>query len=123
MEEQTTPKSEKEYISYEDFTKLEMTIGKILSAVPVEGTDKLLLCKVDIGEEEPRQIVSGIRLYFEDDSFETIVGKSVLYLTNIKPRTIRGFESHGMLMAIGDENSAFSFIVAEGDVKPGSQIR
>lgn len=112
-----------ENISYDDFKKLDIRVGQIKSVEPVPETDKLLRCLVDVGEEEPRQIVSGIRGYFPEDSWQEIVGKKVLYLVNIEPREIKGLESQGMLVAIGDENTDFSFLVPEQDLAPGAQVR
>ena len=87
-----------EKINIDDFYKVEITIGKILEVEVVENADKLLKLKVDTGEEEPRQIVSGIRAFFEDP--QELVGKRVPFATNLEPRTIKGLESNGMLSLI-----------------------
>lgn len=89
-------------ITYEDFAKLEIKIGTIVSAEVVDGADKLLKLSVDFGEEAPRQIVSGIREYFSDES--VLVGKQCPFVTNLQPRMIRGLESQGMIMAGGMDN-------------------
>jgi methionyl-tRNA synthetase len=92
-------------ISYEDFAKLEMKIGTIKTVEVVEDADRLLKLTVDFGEEEPRQIISGIREYFDD--IEELVGKQCPFLTNLEPRVIRGLESQGMILAVGvDEKLA-----------------
>ena len=85
-------------ISYDDFAKVEITAGKILSAEKIPETDKLLKLSVDFNEPAPRQIVSGISAYFPDPS--VLVGKTCMFVTNLEPRKIRGFESNGMLFAI-----------------------
>jgi methionyl-tRNA synthetase len=111
----------KEHISYEQFMAMDIRFGKILSVEIVPETDKLLLCKVDVGEEEPRTIVSGIREYFEDE--QELVGKTVQYILNIEPRRIKGILSEGMLMATGGkEEKPFRFIIPDGDVEPGASV-
>ena len=89
-------------ITYDDFAKIEIRIGTILSVEIVEGADKLLRLMVDFGEEAPRQIVSGIRVYFPDET--VLVGKQCPFVVNLQPRTIRGLESQGMILAGGMEN-------------------
>lgn len=106
-------------ISYDEFKKVELKIGKILEVEVVEGADKLLRLMVDVGEEEPRQIVSGIRQYFEDP--QALVGKKCPFVTNLEPRTIRGLESNGMIAAVSDDES-FSLLEVSGEIKPGSQV-
>ena len=89
-------------ISYDDFAKLEIKIGTILSVEVVPDADRLLKLSVDVGEEEPRRIVSGIREYFED--IESLVGVQCPFLTNLESRTIRGLESQGMILAAGTDD-------------------
>jgi methionyl-tRNA synthetase len=88
---------EKEKINYDDFAKVEITLGTVLSVEVVPDADKLLKLMVDLGEETPRQILSGIREYFEDP--QSLVGKQCPFITNLAPRTIRGLESNGMILA------------------------
>lgn len=89
-------------ISYADFAKLEIKIGTITAVEIVPDADRLLKLMVDVGEESPRQIVSGIREYFPD--IEVLVGKQCPFLTNLEPRTIRGLESQGMILAASTED-------------------
>ncbi len=113
-------------INYDDFAKLEIRIGTILSAEVVEGADKLLRLMVDVGEVDdtgaprPRQIVSGIREYFPTP--ETLVGKQCPFLVNLEPRTIRGLESQGMILAAGNETD-FALLHPPLDVPPGTKVR
>ncbi len=89
-------------ISIDQFKAVEAKIGTILSAEKVENADKLLRLSVDFGEEGgPRQILSGIAQYY---SPESLVGKQCPFITNLEPRTIRGLESHGMILAGGLED-------------------
>lgn len=87
-------------INYDDFSKVEMRVGTILSAEPVEKSEKLLKLEVDFGEEK-RQILSGIAKYF---SPEDLVGKQTVFVTNLEPRQMMGLESNGMLLASGSED-------------------
>lgn len=107
-----------EYITYEQFKKLDIRVGTIKQVEPIEGTDKLLKCQVDTGDAELRQIISGIREFYPE--YENLVGKQVLYIVNLEPREIRGFVSHGMLMAVGETPV---FLVPESQVAAGSKVR
>lgn len=93
-------------ISFDDFKKVEIKIGKVISAESVEGSDKLVRLMVDFGpsvnsgSNEPRQVISGIaKLYKPRD----LVGKLFPFVTNLEPRKIIGLESQAMILAIGDE--------------------
>ncbi len=111
-------------ISIDDFKKLEIKIGQILSAEKVPETDKLLKLSVDFGEESPRQIVSGISAYFPDP--QTLVGKKCAFAANLEPRTIKGLESNGMILAVNGENngeSFFSLLETSTVVVPGSTVK
>jgi methionine--tRNA ligase beta chain len=107
-------------INYEDFAKLEIKIGTITSVAVVEDADRLLKLTVDVGEENPRQIVSGIREYFED--IDSLVGKQCPFLVNLEPRTIRGLESQGMILAAGDEG-VFRLLHPNEEVEAGTLIQ
>ncbi len=107
-------------ITYEDFAKLHIVLGKILSVENVEEADKLLRLSVDVGEESPRQIVSGIRLFFEDP--QVLVGRTFPFLINLEYRTIRGVESQGMILAVSAED-AFSLLEPSVALPPGSKIK
>lgn len=112
---------EKDYISIDDFKKVEMTVGKILEVEVVPDADKLLKLKVDFGEDEPRQILSAIREYFEDE--QVLVGKKCPFATNLAPRVIRGLESNGMIVAVFDKDgNGFSLLEAGENISPGSKI-
>ena len=111
---------ENKKIPYETFKKVEMKVGQIISAEKIPDTDKLLKLSVDFAEETPRQIVSGIALYFPDIS--TLIGKKCMFVTNLEPRTIKGFESNGMILAVGD-GETFSLVEPDQKVLPGSSAR
>lgn len=107
-------------INIDDFHKVEIRIGQIVSAEKVEGADKLIRCMVDFGEEAPRQILSGIAPHFPDPS--VLVGRKFPYVTNLEPRTIRGFESQGMIMAVSDAEGGFALLEPTASIAKGSRI-
>jgi len=106
-------------ITYEDFQKLEIKIGRIKSAEKAAGTDKLLKLIFDIGDAE-RQIMSAIAEFFPDPS--VLVGKEMPILTNLEPRTFRGYESQGMIIAT-DLNGRPILLRPEEEVPPGSPVK
>ncbi len=108
-------------IHIDDFKKVEIKIGEILSVEKVENADKLLKLSVGFGEEAPRQIVSGIAAYFPDISI--LVGKKCAFVTNLEPRTIRGLESNGMILAVSTEDGKFSLLETQNDIPAGEMIK
>ncbi|MES3004971.1 MAG: hypothetical protein V4690_02565 [Patescibacteria group bacterium] len=107
-------------ISIEDFKKIEIKIGHILSAEKIEGSEKLLRLSVDFGEEAPRQVLSGIAKHFENP--ENLVSKKCAFATNLEPRKMMGLESQAMILAVsgeGDKNF-FSLLEVSSKVSPGS---
>lgn len=108
-------------INIEDFKKINIVVGEILSAEKVPETDKLLKLSVNLGEALPRQIVSGISLYFPDCSI--LVGKKCMFVANLEPRMIRGIESNGMILAISTEDGKFSLLEPNGDIPAGTHAK
>ena len=90
------------YITIDDFAKVELRVGQILTAEPVPKADKLLRFTIDLGEAQPRQILAGIAQYYEA---EKLIGRKVIVVANLAPRKLRGFESQGMILAaaVGEE--------------------
>ena len=110
----------KDEISFEDFTKMDLRTGTVISAEKMAKTKKLLVLKVDLGNEE-RTIVSGIAESYDSDQ---VIGKKVSVLTNLKPRAIRGVESQGMLLMAEDKDGRLIFISPEDENTPsGLAIR
>jgi methionine--tRNA ligase beta chain len=105
-------------ITFEDFKRLDIRIGRILLAEKVEGTDKLMKLEIDFGTEK-RQVVAGIAEFYQPDQ---LIGKEIPVLVNLEPRTIRGTESHGMILAADVEGKAV-LLHPEKEVPPGSVIR
>ena len=109
----------KDIIQYDDFAKLDIALGTILTVEISDGADKLLKLMVDVGEEAPRQILSGIREFFSDP--QSLVGRQCPFVVNLAPRTIRGFESQGMILA---SLSCEIFALLEPSIilAPGSRV-
>lgn len=106
-------------ITLDDFQKLEIKIGKVISAEKVKDADKLLKLVFDLGKEK-RQIIAGMAGFFSDPSI--LVGKEMPILVNIEPRKFRGHESHGMIIA-ADVKGKPILLHPEQKVPPGSIVR
>ena len=105
-------------IAYEDFAKVELVVGKVLECKDHPDADKLLVFTVDIGEETPRTIISGIKKWYGVDD---LVGKNVIVVKNLAPRKMRGIESQGMLLA-ADYKDDLTMLTTLKDMKPGSKV-
>lgn len=108
-------------ISYADFAKMDLRVGKILSTEKVPETDKLLKLAVDLGEPIPRQIISGIALYFPD--ITVLVGKKCMFVANLEPKIIKGLESQGMILALSTLDGKFSLLQADAQIPVGTKAR
>ncbi|MBL7133783.1 MAG: methionine--tRNA ligase subunit beta [Phycisphaerae bacterium] len=115
---------EKATITYDDFVKLDLRVGRIVEAGEHPNADKLIVLKVDLGAEH-RQIIAGIKGYYEP---EALVGKSIVIVVNLAPRKMRGLESQGMLLAAsapGEEEGTLEdvvLLIVDRDVPPGSPV-
>lgn len=87
-------------ITFEEFKKVDLRIATILKVEEIENADKLYKLTLDAGELGEREIVSGIKEWYSPKDLE---GKQIVYLANLEPKTFRGVESHGMLLAVGEE--------------------
>ncbi len=108
----------KSTIQYDDFAKLDLKVGTILSAAKIEKADKLLKLEIDLGFEK-RIIVSGIALHFKP---EEIIGKQVAVVANLAPRKMRGIESNGMILMAEDSNGKLHFVNPDSLIENGSSI-
>lgn len=106
-------------ISYDDFKKIELRIAEIISAERVDGSDKLLQLRVSIGEED-RQIIAGIGKKYAP---EEIVGKNIVIVANLEPRSLMGLESQGMLLAASNDTEGPILLTTISDIAPGSEVR
>ena len=105
-------------ITIEDFAKVELRVGKVLVAKRVEGSNKLIVMKVDTGEK--RQIVAGIGNAYTP---EELVGKMIVVVTNLQPAKLMGVESRGMLLAASDDEGRLSIITPEKQMKEGAKVK
>ena len=114
-----TPTPSTSEIDYADFAKLNLRAGKILAAERVPKSDKVLKLTVDLGEGTPRTIVAGIAEAYQP---EQVLGRNVVVVANLKPKTVRGIPSRGMLLAAGPGGAELS-LVDPGSVKPGTEVK
>ena len=116
-----TPEGVATHISIEDFVKVELRVGEVLTAERIPKSDKLLRFTVDIGEPQPRQILAGIAEHYEP---ERLVGRKLVFVTNLKPRKLRGLESQGMVLAasVGEEGRPVLATFTE-DVPNGTRLK
>lgn len=106
-------------ISFDDFSKVELKVGIVLEAEEVEGSEKLIKLKVDLGEGEPRQILAGVKHWYKPDDF---IGKQVVVIANLEPKIMMGLESQGMMLAADTEDGPV-FLTVPKKVPPGTKVR
>lgn len=107
-------------ITYDDFAKLTIVVGTITAVAEVPDSNKLLKLTVEVGEEVPRQILSGIKKYFTDP--QSLVGVQTPFLINLETKVIAGLESQGMILAASD-GEAFSLLTLGNPLPVGSKVR
>ena len=105
-------------IPFEEFKKLDIRVAEVVAAEKVEGSDKLIKLKVDIGNEE-RQLVAGVAQFYAP---EDMVGRRIVVIVNLEPKTFLGLESQGMLLAADDEGQPV-LLEPHTPVPPGTKIR
>jgi methionyl-tRNA synthetase len=115
------PEGVASFITIDDFAKVELRVGQVLTAERVPKSDKLLRFTVDLGEAQPRQILAGIAEYYEP---EKLIGRKLVVVSNLKPRKLRGFESQGMVLAasVGEEGRPVLATFTE-DVPNGARLK
>jgi methionyl-tRNA synthetase len=105
-------------VAFEDFAKLDLRVGTVVSVAPVAGADRLYAVTVDIGEAEPRPVVAGLAEYFKP---EELVGRQVVLVANLKPRKLRGATSHGMILAV-KHAEGMALLAPSIPVPPGNRV-
>ena len=103
----------------EDFKKLEFVVAQIKEVTEHPDADRLYVLKIDIGEEEPRQLVAGIRKSYTP---EQLVDRQIIVIKNLEPAVIRGVESQGMLLAVGDAEGS-ALLQPDRKAELGKQVR
>lgn len=112
-------------MTIDEFRKVDLRVGKILSAERVEGSEKLVELQVDLGEKDesgadkPRQVLAGVGKVYEP---EQLVGRQIVVVANLEPRKMMGLESQGMLLAASDEAGEPVILTIDYEVAPGSKI-
>lgn len=117
MEAQSTPV--KDLINFDDFSKMDLRVGTIMTAEKMPKTNKLLILSVDVGVDR-RTVVSGIAEHYQP---EDIVGQKVCVLLNLEPRKIRGTLSHGMILMAEDDEGKLSFLAPDAGIPSGATVR
>lgn len=106
-------------IQFDDFAKVDLRVATIRQAEPHPNADKLLVLQVDLGGEQ-RQIIAGIRHHYEP---EQLVGRQIVVVANLAPRSMRGLDSQGMLLAASnDARSSVVLVGPEKEIEPGSGV-
>lgn len=104
-------------INFEEFKKVELRVAKVIAAEKIEGSEKLLKLRVDLGEDE-RQIIAGIGNAYNPES---LIGREVIIVANLEPRKLMGFESQGMVLAASDE-TGLALLSPDRIIQPGSLV-
>lgn len=121
VEDTTDSRDDSHFIEIGDFAKVDLRVGQILTAERIPKSDKLLRFTIDLGDDEPRQILAGIAEHYEP---EKMIGRKVVVVANLKPRKLRGLESQGMILAasVGDEGRPVVATFTE-DVPNGARLK
>ena len=107
-----------ELVTIDQFCKVKLKTAKVVAAEKLEGADKLLKLRIDVGEAEPRPLVAGVAKYYTP---EQIIGKTIVIVSNLQPATIRGAESRGMLLA-AKAGKDLRLVTVDGDIPAGADI-
>ena len=105
-------------ITIQDFSKVEMKVGKVLSAEDHPDADKLVVLRVDVGEQSPRTAVAGLKGHYSN---EEMAGKNVIVVTNLQPARLRGVESNAMILAAQD-GEHIVLLTLDRPASPGAKV-
>ena len=108
------------HLDFETFMEVELKVGKIMNVTDHENADKLFVVTIDDGTEDGRTICAGLKEYY---TAEQMMGKSVVFVANLKPRKLRGVMSEGMMLAADDGKGGVTLVTLDGEISPGSQVR
>ncbi|MBF0012756.1 MULTISPECIES: methionine--tRNA ligase [Enterococcus] len=118
--EETTLQSDKAEIKYEDFDKIELKVAEVVDCQKVKGADKLLQFRLAAGDDQDRQILSGIAEFYPEP--QDLIGKKVVIVANLKPRKMRGQVSQGMILSAEDNDGRLQIVEAPKGMPNGSVI-
>ncbi|HHU92170.1 MAG TPA: methionine--tRNA ligase [Halanaerobiaceae bacterium] len=116
---ETETVKEKDLISYDEFSKVEIRVAEVLEAEKIEGSNKLLKLQVDLGTEK-RQLVAGIGQHYQG---EDLIGKKILMVANLQPAKIFGVESNGMILAASNDEGKLVITTVDQDISNGSRVK
>ena len=105
-------------INFNDFSKLDLRIAQVKQAEEVNASKKLLKITLDVGDLGEKIIISGIKEWYQP---KDLIGKSILYLANLRPKEIFGLKSEGMILAAGDQKAVV--LIPDGPIKAGEKVR
>ena len=114
------PKNGGDYIDFEDFMKVEMRTGRIVSVEDHPNADKLFVITIDEGTDSTRTVCAGLKGHYEPSELE---GLNVVFVANLEPRKLRGVMSEGMILAADDGEGGVKVLTTEGDILSGSRVR
>ena len=110
-----------ETITYDDFARLDLRVARVLEVADHPNADKLIVVQIDLGPMGTRQIVAGLKPYYPDP--QTLVGRDIVIVANLAPRTMRGQTSYGMLLAgSSDDGQRVVALTTEQPLEPGSKV-
>ena len=109
-----------EYLDFETFMEVELRVGRIMSVEDHPDADRLYVVNLDDGSEQGRTICAGIKAYYSPDE---LLNKKVVFVANLKPRSLRGVVSEGMMLAADDGNDVVRLVTIDGEISTGSRVR
>ncbi|MDD5163820.1 MAG: hypothetical protein PHD95_06490 [Candidatus ainarchaeum sp.] len=106
-------------VSYNDFSKIDLRIAKIISAEDIAGKDKLYKLTIEIGEEKPRTLVAGLKPFYTKEQLQ---GKQIVVVANLDPKPLGGLVSQGMLLAVKNKKATYSVLMPDSEAEPGARV-
>lgn len=106
-------------ITFKDFQQMEMKVGRIIAVEDHPDADKLMVIRCDVGEEQPRVLVAGLKPWYENEALE---GKLVVVVTNLEPARLRGVQSNGMLLAAQESEDKVVVLTVDDEIAAGSKV-
>ncbi len=108
-----------EYITIDEFKKIDLRVGRVVNAEKVPGSRKLIRLVVDLGELGERQVIAGLGEWYAPEYF---IGKNIVVVANLKPKRMMGHVSQGMLLAADCNGGKPVILTTDGNVKPGARV-
>ena len=107
-------------IDFNDFAKIEIKVGTVISVEKLANSQKLYRLEVDLGENRPRQVIAGLQSYYQPDE---LINRQFVFVTNLQPRPIMGLQSQAMILAADDTKDKVALLQPIKQIKNGSQVR